>query len=251
MTLITTSWDDGDIHDLKIAEMLCSRGLKGTFYIPVRDSFVTPLSSGDLRDLSSSGFEIGAHTLTHRLLTSLPEEQVAKEVEVCKYKLEQSLGYEIPMFCYPRGRFNDLVISQVKKSGYRGARTTRMLASHLNFSPYRMPTTLQAFPHRLTAYVKSVIAAGSFQVVYSRLEDLLRCRNWVELGRKLFDEVCATGGMWHLYGHSWEIESLSLWSQVGELLDYVSGGPTASYVTNCELISIVSDRLLDKPSNAC
>jgi peptidoglycan/xylan/chitin deacetylase (PgdA/CDA1 family) len=242
MILITTSWDDGDIHDLKIAEMLCSRGLKGTFYVPVRDSFVRPLSPANLRDLSSSGFEIGAHTLTHQVLTTLLDKDMADEVEICKYKLEQWVGFEVPMFCYPNGRFNDVVLSHVKKAGYKGARTTRMLSTDLSFSPYRMPTTLQAFPHRLVAYGKSVTAARSCHLAYSRLQTLLRSRNWVELGRKLFDHVYANGGMWHLYGHSWEIESRFLWPELAELLDYVSGIPDAMYVSNSELLAITSER---------
>lgn len=243
---VTTSWDDGDRRDLKIAEMLHSHGLKGTFYVPVQDSFVTPLTNSELRDLSSAGFEIGAHSLSHHVLTRLSEKELVNEIQTCKQSLEQMLGLELRMFCYPNGRYNPVVLSHVQKAGYKGARTTRMLASGLNFTPYKMPTTLQAYPHRPIAYVRSIKAAGSLQTMSARLRDLLRCRNWVDLGKTLFDEVFAAGGMWHLYGHSWEIDSLALWPQLRELLDYVSGVDNAVYVTNNELLGLAATHSLEE-----
>lgn len=35
LSIMTTSWDDGDPCDLKVAELLRARGLAGTFYIPL------------------------------------------------------------------------------------------------------------------------------------------------------------------------------------------------------------------------
>jgi hypothetical protein len=32
--IVTTSWDDGDPSDLKVAELLRARALSGTFYVP-------------------------------------------------------------------------------------------------------------------------------------------------------------------------------------------------------------------------
>ena len=34
--IVTTSWDDGDPSDLRVAELLAARKLPGTFYIPVK-----------------------------------------------------------------------------------------------------------------------------------------------------------------------------------------------------------------------
>jgi hypothetical protein len=35
LRIVTTSWDDGDPNDLRVAEPLHSRGLAGAFYIPI------------------------------------------------------------------------------------------------------------------------------------------------------------------------------------------------------------------------
>jgi hypothetical protein len=57
--------------------------------------------------------------------------------------------------------------------------------------------------------------------VQTFLVHLRRARSWLELGKRLFDVVLENGGVWHLFGHSWEIERLGLWGDLGEILDYV------------------------------
>jgi hypothetical protein len=46
------------------------------------------------------------------------------------------------------------------------------------------------------------------------------------------------GGMWHLYGHSWEIAALGLWSQLEELLDYVARRRHVIYVANSRALAL-------------
>jgi len=65
---------------------------------------------------------------------------------------------------------------------------------------------------------------------------LRRCKNWVQLGKKLFDQVSAEGGIWHLYGHSWELEALNLWDELREMLDYVARRPGVSYLSNAQVV---------------
>src|ERR1700730_10643506 len=124
LRVVTTSWDDGDPQDLRIAELLRSRELPGTFYVPIigyrqRET----LTAADLRTLSSAGFEIGAHTVSHTTLPRLRSNELDREVRTCKQMLEQTLGCGVLMFCYPNGRYDAEVIRQVKNAGYAGART--------------------------------------------------------------------------------------------------------------------------------
>ena len=45
-TLITTSWDDGNKLDIKVAELLDKYGMKGTFYIAkLPHSFIITLNN--------------------------------------------------------------------------------------------------------------------------------------------------------------------------------------------------------------
>ena len=239
-TVVTTSWDDGDPSDVKIAEMLGSRGLPGTFYVPMLGYLGrTTLPPGDLRAISAEGFEIGAHSVSHKSLTLLAGEPLKREVTVCKQMLEQLIGREVSMFCYPNGRYNSAVVREVRCAGFRGARTTRMLAHGLRFGPFEMPTTLHAYPHPKSAYLRNLARAQNVGRICEYIGRLSRIDSWIALGKKLFDLVVEEGGVWHLYGHSWEIEELGIWPDLHEMLDYVSNREGVTYVTNAQLVQLM------------
>jgi peptidoglycan/xylan/chitin deacetylase (PgdA/CDA1 family) len=233
--IVTTSWDDGDHTDLKLAEVLQSKGAHGTFYIPISYR-ERPLEHSQLQALASEGFEIGAHGFSHKLLWRLSPREVVQEVRPCKSILEDIIGKEVRMFCYPQGRYDANVMHALKKARYSGARTVRVLATQSNFDPFQMPTTLQIFPHPPSAYLKNVARARKLESVQTYLFQMPRQGSWLELGKRLFDEVLEKGGIWHLYGHSWEVDRLGLWDDLREILDYVGGREGVSYVPNGALV---------------
>src|SRR3989344_8813568 len=124
MLKVTTSWDDGDSLDLRLSRLLTQYNLKGTFYIsecyrPKR------LSNQEIQEIAKV-HEIGGHTLTHPDLRALAPEKKGEEIEGSKRWLENLLGSEIKMFCYPKGLYDEAVVSAVKEAGFRGARTTEL-----------------------------------------------------------------------------------------------------------------------------
>jgi peptidoglycan-N-acetylglucosamine deacetylase len=239
--IVTTSWDDGDRADLRLAEMLQSRGMSGTFYVPVQPYGGRPaLTHSDLRDLVSEGFEIGAHTVNHKLLWDLPAKELAEEIDPCKPILEGILGSEVRMFCYPCGRYDANVIRAVKRAGYWGARTVRMLSTRLDFSPFEMPTTVQIMPHTKKAYIKNVLRARKVEGAQVFVNHMASLGDWLRLSKELFDSILENGGMWHIYGHSHEIDKMGLWDELADILDYVAKRPGVAYVPNCELIRLQS-----------
>jgi peptidoglycan/xylan/chitin deacetylase (PgdA/CDA1 family) len=235
--IVTTSWDDGDPLDLGLAEMLRERGLPGTFFVPLTGPYGKPtLRPGDLRTLQAEGFEIGAHTVSHRSLAPLEGEELWKDVRNSKCVLEDMLGEKVSMFCYPNGNYNRRTIRAVEKAGFEGARTVRMLNHSPAFNAYEMPTTVQAYPHTPLAYLRNLGKQRDLAGLYGYVTDLHRCKNWVQLGKKLFDKVLAEGGIWHLYGHSWELEALNVWDELAEMLDYVARRPGVSYLLNAQVV---------------
>jgi hypothetical protein len=237
--IVTTSWDDGDRADLKLAEFLRSRGIEGTFYVPITPYRERALESAELRALSSEGFEIGAHGFSHRLLWGLPAKELAREVGPCKPILEDILGTQVRMFCYPCGRYDSNVVRALKEAGYCGARTVRMLATRPAFDAFEMPTTVQIFPHPRSTYFRNVARARKFEGLRVYLAQVARLGNWLELGKRLFDSVLQDGGIWHLYGHSWEIDTLNLWDGLGAILDYVCRREGVTYVPNGEVLKLL------------
>jgi peptidoglycan-N-acetylglucosamine deacetylase len=238
---VTTSWDDGEQADLRLAQILRARKIRGTFYVPITPYQGRPaLSRAELRELSSEGFEIGAHGFSHKPLWKLSGKELAAEVSPCKPILEDILGTEVRMFCYPYGRYDSNVVCALKQAGYWGARTVRMLATPLEFEPFEMPTTIQIAPQPKSNYLKNVVRGRKMEGFQTYLANLTRLGNWLELGKRLFDSVLQNGGIWHLYGHSREIEDLGMWKDLEEMLDYVSGREDVMYVPNCELIRVSS-----------
>jgi peptidoglycan-N-acetylglucosamine deacetylase len=237
---VSTSWDDEHRTGLRIAELLSRNGLRGTFYVPTGqlgcDSF---FSRSDLRSLSGSGFEIGAHTISHAILPETSAQQRDREITECKLVLEQILGSEVTMFCYPKGRFNQDIVRAVQRAGYLGARGTQMLSSSTAFGRYSMPITLQAYPHRRSNYVRNLVRSRAGRALLKSIPDLWSFENWLELGKARFERVLREGGVWHLFGHSWEIEKLGLWSQLDEIFGYVANRRGVHYVTNVELLKLL------------
>jgi len=234
--IVTTSWDDGGRGDLKLAELLRSRGIRGTFYVPITPYRGRALDRAELRALSCEDFEIGAHGFSHKLLWGLPAEELAGEVGPCKPILEDILGTEVRMFSYPWGRYDSNLVRALKEARYCGARTVRMLATRLDFNPFEMPTTVQIFPHPRSNYLRNVARARKLEGWQVYLAQRERLGNWLELGKRLFDSVLQNGGIWHLYGHSWEIDELGLWEDLEQILDYVCKRKGVMYVPNWELL---------------
>ena len=231
-TIVTTSWDDGHAVDLRIAELLNSRGLPGTFYVPIQNEGKPTLGRAQIRSLSCGRFEIGSHGLSHRVLTELSTEEVRQEATSSMRVLEDILGSRVQSFCYPKGRYHRWTQNCVREAGYSGARTTEMLAVRLEFGAFEMPTTLQAYPHTRLAYMRNLVKRVQLRKLPLYLTRFGDLPTWVKLGKRLFDSVQRDGGLWHLYGHSWEIERHNLWEDLREMLDYVSGRANALYLTN-------------------
>ncbi len=239
--VITTSWDDDAVAGLKLAELLQACRMPGTFYPQTAQLGQSGiLTRADVRSLADAGFEIGAHTVTHAMLTELSGEQLKSEVNDCRDTLEQITGRPVAMFCYPKGRLDGEVIAAVKRAGYQGARTVQMLCSNMKFDAFAMPTTLQAYPHRTATYVKNSAKRGAFTNVVRFSRELMSSTTWLDFGKKTFDRVLRDGGVWHLYGHAWELDRQNLWTELSELMEYV-GAHRAEDVrgmTNGELLKL-------------
>ena len=251
LSIVTTSWDDGDPLDLKVAELLRARGLPGTFYFAFRGHHGGRiLEPSQLKSLASEGFEVGGHSMSHSVLPQLSSKEIAREVGICKNRLEDILAKQVRMFCYPKGRLNPSVIGHVKEAGYQGARTTRMLRQRLDFDPFQMPTSLLAYPNKRMMYAKNLIKGRNIRGLFDYATRFIRLESWVSMGKILFEQVLKEGGVWHLYGHSWQIEEMGLWDDLKEILDYVCGREGVLYLTNAEALTFLPGKTLATPRHS-
>jgi hypothetical protein len=78
-----------------------------------------------VRKLVAAGWELDAHTLTHRDLTTVDAARLKDEVAGSRETIRKRFHVPVNFFCYPAGRYDDRVIAAVQQAGYLGATTTR------------------------------------------------------------------------------------------------------------------------------
>ncbi len=78
-----------------------------------------------VKQIASDGLvEIGAHTVDHPNLNSLPQAAALYEIKTSKMILERFLGKKVGTFAYPYGAFNLQTIDLVKQAGFDSAVST-------------------------------------------------------------------------------------------------------------------------------
>lgn len=82
------------------------------------------LTWNELREMRDAGISIGAHTKTHPYLQKITDpKKLTQEIAGGKKILEDELGMKVTSFAYPFGQYNDATVEEVKKSGFRVARS--------------------------------------------------------------------------------------------------------------------------------
>ncbi|ALW83696.1 hypothetical protein AUC43_00395 [Hymenobacter sedentarius] len=83
------------------------------------------------RAFVAAGWEIGAHTMSHLRLTTLPPSEAAQEIQRSKAELEATLQTQIVSFAYPYGDSNDTVKKAVREAGFTLGVSTDTGGMHL------------------------------------------------------------------------------------------------------------------------
>jgi peptidoglycan/xylan/chitin deacetylase (PgdA/CDA1 family) len=92
--------------------------------VPAKAFFDLYLTWDQVRELSQSGVEFGAHTASHPILTRISIEQVREELEKSKKRIEEEIKKPVISFAYPNGQggdFSPQVIDAVSKAGIKVA----------------------------------------------------------------------------------------------------------------------------------
>jgi len=83
------------------------------------------MSRESVRSLAEGGLvSVGAHTVTHPVLSSLPPDAAAHEIRQSKQDLEQLLGQPVTSFAYPygyRGAYTERNVADVRAAGITDA----------------------------------------------------------------------------------------------------------------------------------
>ncbi|MEM5847361.1 MAG: polysaccharide deacetylase family protein [Candidatus Aenigmatarchaeota archaeon] len=123
--VVCLTFDDGDSSQYGAFQIMKKYGVNGTFFI-ITNTFGQKnyLTVSQIKELRDYGMEVGSHTASHKDLTMLKEEELIKELQESKNKLESILHTKIVSISLPGGKYNQNVIKNCSKYGYKFIRTS-------------------------------------------------------------------------------------------------------------------------------
>jgi peptidoglycan/xylan/chitin deacetylase (PgdA/CDA1 family) len=101
------------------------------------------MTSAQVRALHEAGMEIGAHTVTHPILTAVDDWRAHDEIANGKEALEHIIGAPVRLFAYPNGKpMQDYLpahVGMVKKIGFEAAVSTTWGTACATDDWYQLP----------------------------------------------------------------------------------------------------------------
>lgn len=221
--VLTLSYDDGVVQDIRLIEIMNKYGLKGTFninsglYLPedaVRDKFYGRMKLSEAKELYiNSGQEIAIHSYSHPNLEKLDADEIIYEITEDRKAIESQYGKIVRGMAYPYGAYNDVVINILEKCHIAYART-----SNSTFSFDFPENWLQLHP--------------TCSHNYENLEELIT---------KFVETLNLDGDieMFYLCGHSYEFDDNDNWDVIEKFAEYAGGHDHIWYATNIEIYDYV------------
>ena len=144
---VAVTFDDGYRSVLENAfPVLTELGMPGTVFVPTgfvgsgkpmewpgidqwargpHAEELCPMSWDELRTVRDAGWEVASHTVTHRRLPELDDEQLTHELTASKADCARELGLSNVTLAYPYGAHDDRVREAASRAGYVAAAAVR------------------------------------------------------------------------------------------------------------------------------
>ena len=97
-----------------------------------------PLAWAEVRALQAAGWDIQAHSCTHRAHAALPDAQLAMELERSQQLIADQLRSRVEFYAFPYGNYSTRVLHALVAAGYRAG-----------FAVHSGPVTRSSDPRRL------------------------------------------------------------------------------------------------------
>jgi peptidoglycan/xylan/chitin deacetylase (PgdA/CDA1 family) len=101
------------------------------------------MTSAQVRALSAAGMTVGAHTVTHPILSSLDAERARSEIAQAREALQAITGDSIDLFAYPNGKpekdYLPAHVEMVKALGFRAAVSTAHGTARFGDDVFELP----------------------------------------------------------------------------------------------------------------
>lgn len=138
------SFDDGYLDNyLNAYPLLKKYGMTAAFFI-ITGMVGEPdrLAGAHIREMAANGMGIGSHTVSHRELGEMGEEEAANEMSLSRLFLEGLLQRPIHFIAYPRGSYNESTARLANEKAYNGG----FSVDYGTCSPESDPYALERIP---------------------------------------------------------------------------------------------------------
>ncbi len=208
---VTSSWDDGQIHDRRLVALLNERGLKGTWNLnaSIFDVSDDHLRASEIRELFK-GHEVACHTLNHPHLESQPDQYILYEVFENRRRLESLVGYPVRGFAFPFGTYDLRAVDILKQCGLLYCRTINQ-------------STRQGLPPDFWQW---------HPTCHCRV-DLLK--SWNQ-----FCKLSQPDKIFFVWGHSWEFERHGGWENFAAFSEVCGATDSVWHATNIDIVKYVT-----------
>lgn len=223
--VMTFSYDDGVVQDIRLIDIFNKYGLKGSFNINTglyepedvqREKYYGRMTLSEAKALyTGSGHEVAVHALTHPFLEKMTKTAVIAEILDDRRNIEAQYGTIARGMAYPYGTYNDTVIEALRDCGICYSRTTKATGS---FALPQDWLTLHPTCHHNDPKLMEMAERFVTQPV-----------NAVRQGVQMF----------YVWGHSYEFDNNDNWNVIEELAAYVSGKDDIWYATNIEIYDYI------------
>lgn len=221
--VLTLSYDDGVVQDIRLIKIMNKYGLKGTFNVNsglfldedrVREKFYGRLKLSEAQELyTNSGHEVSVHGFTHPFLEKLDTAEMIYEITEDRKAIESHYGKITRGMAYPYGTYSEKVVDVLEKCHIAYARTVK--STH-NFN----------FPENW------LMLNPTCHHNDERLEELIKM--FVETPNRFKNSE-----MFYLWGHSYEFDNNDNWDVIERFCEYAGGRDHIWYATNIEIYDYV------------
>jgi peptidoglycan/xylan/chitin deacetylase (PgdA/CDA1 family) len=125
------------------------------------------LSWAEVREISQAGFAIGAHTVNHPDLTTLPARDAAQELRDCRTEIEDRIGLPVDALAYPYGA-TSAAVCEIAKQEFRLACGVRPQFVGPASDPFDLPRIDAGYLRKLYWLTKLNTGLGSAYVAAQR-----------------------------------------------------------------------------------
>ncbi len=219
---VTLSYDDGQIHDKKMLEIMSRYGIKGTFNIgsacygsSSRPTYLTKEQAIEL--YNKYDVEVAVHGKKHLALTEVDTSVAYSEILECRDELEKDFKRIIRGSAYAYGTVSDRVIKVLKDCGIVYG---RIVGGSEDFSLpadwFRWQGTCHHQNPRL------------MELVDKFLSEPVSDRFWHKYPR-----------LFYLWGHSYEFNNNNNWELLEKFCEKIGNRDDVWYATNMEVYEYV------------